>query len=59
MFIKYISHKEVQEILNDKYQNNMAFDFITKYLLECRKRNKRLIKQTNEMTDLKEPVKIN
>jgi hypothetical protein len=43
MFKKYISHKEIIEILDNKHQNNIALDFIKKYLYELTKRNKKIL----------------
>jgi len=50
MFTKSFTSKEIRAMMDDKFQNLMVFQFILKYLYECHKRNKRLIKETNKTT---------
>jgi len=55
MFEKFLSHKDIHNILDNKFQNKMALDFIIKYLYACRKRNKKFLSQKNKGADAQKP----
>jgi hypothetical protein len=44
-----MTYKEIDEILNDKRKNNIALDFIRKYLNILQHRNRRLLKFEREL----------
>ncbi|MDR1207571.1 MAG: hypothetical protein LBK26_04125 [Rickettsiales bacterium] len=55
MFTKFATYKEVREMVENNLQNDIAIDFIMKYIFETRKRIKNLLK---ELESLKDPEKI-
>ena len=53
MLIRSYTHKEIQEILDDKYQSKLALSFTLKYLYEIFRRNKKFLRQMKESEELK------
>jgi len=48
MLIRSYTHKEIQEILDDKYQSKLALSFIQKYPYEIFRKNKKFLRQIKE-----------
>jgi len=51
MFTKSFSRKDIRDIMDDKFQNLMAFKFIMRYLSECHERNKKLLRGIKKTQD--------
>ena len=54
--LRFYTRKEIQKILDDGFQNKMALKFLERYIHECSRRNKKLIRLAKEMGKRKSVV---